>query len=505
MSRLSLVLTFAGVLSVTGCDLGISYFQASPPSNAVEATETIIKIAPAKALDVPGTYIFDASQMDQIATATIEQNNSNFVMNSDKLIVLNVPPAEGLSTDFVIHTPGKRTLVHVAVTLSDQAASVPVVWGQNRNGNVLLSGSTGVASPSPIAAALTSLPFKQIAASRAHACGLTADGSAYCWGEGDYGRLGTNAQTDSATPLAVVTTEKFRAIAVAGANWGGDRAHTCAINLVGKVYCWGRNASGQLGNNSNVDSLMPVAVASSERFVGLALAASSSCGLTESGKVYCWGANDHGQLGQGTTTQSAVPTLLSGSYSAIATGMDAFCGIQTSTAHVVCWGVRDRGATTYIADFSSSTVDDAMPFVLSPTLLDASRAYTSLSGGASSFCALSRAQDAYCWGYEMYGRIGLGSQQFYAVYYTPQKVAGTTKFKSISCGQSMTIAIDENDELYGWGHNENGELGVGFITTGSSPLPVEGPYGIYSPYKLDSSNTYFAISVGDDFAFALRK
>lgn len=503
MKQLALVLTILSFLTMQSCKLG-DFVPASSTSPGAVTEESVDVQVAAKTLDVPGTSIYDLSSEPNIATATIQQNNQNFVVNSDQLVVLNVAPSPGLSTDFVIQTSTKKMTLHVEVAIAEQTSALPAVWGTNPGGNVLLTGSSSVTS-SPVLATSTALQFKQIAPGNAHACGLVSDGTAYCWGEGDYGRLGTNSTTDTVTPIAVVTSIKFKSIAVSAVAWGGDRAHSCGIDLVGKVYCWGKNTYGQLGNGSVTHSLVPVAVNSNERFTALALSGNSSCGLTQSKTVFCWGRNEHGQLGQGNILTSNTPVLVSGNYSQIAVGNDEVCAIHATNQHLYCWGHKDHGATTYISNFSTSTVDDAMTDILVPTLFDASRTYKSIAGGASSFCVIDSVNDGYCWGHEMYGRLGIANlKEFYGLYYAPMKIVGSTKWKAISPGKTNAIGIDMNDDVWVWGQNDNNELGVGFATN-SPTLPEEGGFGMYSPYRINDSSKYAAVFAGENYGFGIRK
>jgi alpha-tubulin suppressor-like RCC1 family protein len=76
--------------------------------------------------------------------------------------------------------------------------------------------------------------------------------------------------------------------------------HTCAIGDGGGVWCWGRNAYGQLGDDSVVNRSTPVApaVATSQL---IAAGRYHSCSATDN-TVWCWGRNDYGQLGDGTVS-----------------------------------------------------------------------------------------------------------------------------------------------------------------------------------------------------------
>jgi alpha-tubulin suppressor-like RCC1 family protein len=80
------------------------------------------------------------------------------------------------------------------------------------------------------------------------------------------------------------------------------------MTCVGVVWCWGYNASGQLGDASTTDSNVPVQVSwLGSGAVAISAGSSYSCAVITGGTVKCWGANESGQLGDGTTNQSATP------------------------------------------------------------------------------------------------------------------------------------------------------------------------------------------------------
>src|SRR5437773_11781124 len=76
--------------------------------------------------------------------------------------------------------------------------------------------------------------------------------------------------------------------AIAAGQW-----HTCGLTTDGAAYCWGRGASGQLGNGSTTDSPNPVAVSGGLTFSALTTGNDHTCGLTTSGAAYCWGSNSY--------------------------------------------------------------------------------------------------------------------------------------------------------------------------------------------------------------------
>jgi alpha-tubulin suppressor-like RCC1 family protein len=87
-----------------------------------------------------------------------------------------------------------------------------------------------------------------------HGCALSTAGGLRCWGVGTDGQLGSGSPTNSATPVEVLSLSAgVRSVA-------GGLAHTCAVTAAGRVKCWGRGSSGQLGNGSLTSSANPVDV-----------------------------------------------------------------------------------------------------------------------------------------------------------------------------------------------------------------------------------------------------
>ena len=140
-----------------------------------------------------------------------------------------------------------------------------------------------------------------------HTCAVTSKGAARCWGANEYGQLGNNTTADSSTPVGV------HGLGSKVKNVSSGYLHSCALTAKGRVWCWGNNSYGQLGDNSTTNSARPVAV------VGLGAGVRAidagwfdTCAITAKGAVKCWGNNSYGQLGNNTTTSSLTPVGVHG-------------------------------------------------------------------------------------------------------------------------------------------------------------------------------------------------
>ena len=185
-----------------------------------------------------------------------------------------------------------------------------------------------------------------------HTCAIDSNAKAYCWGYNNYGQLGNNSTTDSSVPVAVNTSGVLSGKTLVAIYSGGY--HTCVLDSDGKVYCWGENNYGQLGNNSTTSSTVPVAVNTSGVLSGKVLTNISvgyayTCAIDSTGKAYCWGLNEFGRLGDNTETQRNVPVavydagVLSGKTLVAVSAGDAHGCVIDSNGGTYCWGNNYNG------------------------------------------------------------------------------------------------------------------------------------------------------------------
>ena len=224
------------------------------------------------------------------------------------------------------------------------AVLIPVAY--QGNGRVTSRSEPGPRRATP------ALPAVVVVSTGAeHACGLSADGHAYCWGSNRLGQLGNDdpepARRASAT--AVATVQTFVAIS-AGAN------HTCGVTRAGEAWCWGLNLTGELGQALSPNdcagfpcSRRPVHVEWGARFDTVSAGFGHTCALSK-GQALCWGRNDRGQLGSARVDEQCEgipctpsPIRVGGvsGFASISAGGDHTCGIAGAIAY--CWGSNQYG------------------------------------------------------------------------------------------------------------------------------------------------------------------
>jgi alpha-tubulin suppressor-like RCC1 family protein len=332
------------------------------------------------------------------------------------------------------------------------------------------------------------LKFVSISVGWRHACGITTNGSAYCWGYAAYAQLGDGsyALQSPLDPVAVAGGITFKSISA------GD-SHTCGVAMDGAAYCWGFNQYGELGNGSvqgdgclsdNVVCNRPQKVVGNLSFASVSAGSPVTCGLTTAGSAYCWGQNAWGGLGAGTTTGpeqcggwladcSTRPVAVAGgrSFTAIAAMSYAACGLSTDRL-MYCWGIDNLGV--------GPTSDDCFPFTVGecstvPRPIGGGWQFTTLSAAYGQACATTANGAAYCWGSKCTTCISGGApyDNGWEFVPAPSLVPGGLNFAMVSAGPtSHSCGVTVQGELYCWGDNSAGQLGNGNRTSSFVPVKV---------------------------------
>jgi alpha-tubulin suppressor-like RCC1 family protein len=192
----------------------------------------------------------------------------------------------------------------------------------------------------------------QVAAGELHTCARGA-GEAYCWGANASGQLGLNSTTPSLVAVKVPISGPKNVVDIST-----GKSHTC-MRRSGEVWCWGENASGQVGNNATTDVLAPVKLGTLASMVEVAAGGAHSCARKNDNTISCWGSNTPGQLGDngvsGGTSLVPVAVFQMTAAAGLATGGSHTCTfLQTEITQ--CWGENGDGQIG-----NNATVDRQVP------------------------------------------------------------------------------------------------------------------------------------------------
>lgn len=327
----------------------------------------------------------------------------------------------------------------------------------------------GAAAPIPAALASHAVA---VANGLSFSCMLSDTGGVKCWGDNVWGQLGNGSTVNSNTPVDVI------GLSSGVIKISAMHKHVCALLETGAVKCWGRNYHGELGNNSNVNSAIPVDVAGlSSGVTDIAVGGFHACAVLYDTTLKCWGYNFHGQLGDsrfGIAADSWTPVDVvesSGNrmfdFVGVAAGKYHTCGILLG-GETKCWG---HNAFGQIGDGSDGYEEDRYTPV---GVSDLSSGVAALALGERHSCARMASGGMKCWGGNSEGQLGLGTTELHN---RPVDVPGLTDgVTSIAAGIYHTCAV-ANGGLWCWGDNWAGQVGDDTRTSRLSPVWVSGLAG----------------------------
>jgi alpha-tubulin suppressor-like RCC1 family protein len=265
---------------------------------------------------------------------------------------------------------------------------------------------------------------------------------------------------------------------------------TCGLTSLGTAYCWGNNFSGQLGNAATgASELLPVAVAPPSgsttplEYGAIDVGYGHVCALAKGGQVFCWGSNEYGQLGTGTGGSGmleSVPTPVVGSYlfTSVSVGSSHTCALDKGGL-AYCWGINyagQLGTGTLGPETCANAIEcSTVPLAVAPPVGAANPlAFSSISPGSGFTCGVAKGGQLFCWGDNANGQLGIGTVADGTDKLEPTPAASGLRFTAVSAGADHACALAKGGALYCWGKNEFGEVGNGTTEVVSAPVAVIG-------------------------------
>lgn len=371
-------------------------------------------------------------------------------------------------------------------------------WGSNYYGTLGINQTRAAVadSVSPVKVildgTLTGHTVSSVDAGDGHICATTTNGKAVCWGTNGSGRLGDNGSSQRNKPYTVVASGVLAGKTVTKTAAGSSS--TCAI-ASGKAYCWGDNTYGAIGDNSTTPSAVPVAVDDSgvlagKTLVDIGIALSTACALDTTGKVYCWGRNAAGEIGNNTNIGSLIPLatdmslVTGGAFTSITAKHNNLCGIGAANSKVYCWGQNQFGATGR----NTSSGQTLRPSEVTSSGFLSGKTVTSITTGRYTACGIASGE-GFCFGYNESGGLGLNNvTQFFSTAqamrtneFTPAQgvtVASSTigtrlEFaqKTVgSCSAQTGFQAVTTNTAIAWSTNPSVASGTAITATGNDPI-----------------------------------
>jgi len=280
----------------------------------------------------------------------------------------------------------------------------------------------------------------------------------YAWGNNAYGQLGQGNTTNRSSPVQIGSV----------ADWAngvslGDIA-TLAIKSTGSLWSIGYNGQGQLGLGDTTSRSSPVQVGALTTWASIISGAQESYNagaIKTDGTLWTWGNNDNGQLGLGNTTNRSSPVQVGADTNWDTVWAGAWFMLARKTNGTIwSWGGYFDGALGQ----GSSPVSRS-----SPVQIGALTDWSSVSAGRNFSGGITTSGTLWMWGGNAYGQLG---QEDTTNYSSPVQVGALTDWSKISTGYSHCLAVKTNGTLWAWGQNNQGQLGLGDTVNRSSPVQV---------------------------------
>jgi alpha-tubulin suppressor-like RCC1 family protein len=408
-------------------------------------------------------------------------------------------------------------------------------WGLNYTGQLGDNTVTDRCIPVSVTGGYS---FKYVSAGGYHSLGITESGQLYAWGYNFYGQLGDDTTIARSSPVAV-------AVGVTFAQVSAGKYHSLGVTTTGQVYSWGNNESGELGDNTIQNRSTPTLICNNSlTFKKVSANEGFSLGLTNDNKIYGWGINTYGQLGDGTTTKYSTPKAITCNnriYSDLSAGSSFSLAIgeltptatptQTATPTPTPSQTQTRTPTptstptktltptltlsatatptktptptitpsqkdVHLAygwgDNSQGTLgDNSTVSKLTPVAVCCGISFVQISIKNLHVLGLTKEGVAYSWGSNNFGQLGDNSITNKS---TPTLVSGGLFFSYLSAGETFSVGITTNGDVYSWGNNNYGQLGDDTTVNKSVPVLISGGY----KFNFISAGSDHVLGIGVD-------
>jgi alpha-tubulin suppressor-like RCC1 family protein len=375
-------------------------------------------------------------------------------------------------------------------------------FGSNKYGQLASTTNNGTLNPNPTPTPVSlpgaTGPVVQIAAGGYHSLVLTASGQLYAFGENRFGQLGSavNNGTSNANPTPTP-------ISLPGATGpvvqiAAGSSHSLVLTASGQLYAFGENRFGQLGsatsNGTEDPNPNPTPVSlpgATGPVVQIAAGQLHSLALTASGQLYAFGYNRYGQLGSATNNgtnnpnPNPTPVTLPGATGPI---MQIDAGSFYSLALTASGQLYAFGHNRYgqLGSATNNGTDKANPSPMPVTLPGETGPVVQIGADVSDSLAVTAAGQLYSFGNNFYGQLGSATNNGTEnANPTPTHVSlpgATGPVVQIGAGDSDSLAVTAAGQLYAFGNNFYGQLGIatnsGALNPNPTPTPVSLPGGV---------------------------
>lgn len=339
-----------------------------------------------------------------------------------------------------------------------------------------------------------------------HSSAVTSSGKIFTWGNNDDGQLGDNTLTEKNLPTEI--TNKFsyhigETISEVVLGW----QHSISATYSGKIFTWGNNGSGRLGNGDSNNEFTPIEISdqfylnNGETIQKFDYGDKNSAAITSEGRLFTWGYNTEGGLGDGTSDNRNIPTEITNNFNLdigeTITEVDIgtrYSLATTSTGKLFTWGSEYKSNEYGVIEpdwYTPREITNQFPLNVGEKIIN-------IYSGNRHHAALTSEGRLFSWGYNEYGQLGDGTTigRYDDLNPNPIEITGNFNLNAgeclldVSLGSNHSSTLTSEGRLFMWGNNDDGQLGDG--TNIDKSLPIE----ITTNFSLNIEETIVKVDLG---------
>ena len=384
-------------------------------------------------------------------------------------------------------------------------------FGYNATGSLGITANQGTpmpnSTPSLVSLPDASGPVTQLAAGGAHSLAVTSTGQLYAFGLNEFGQLGVaiNSGTPTANPTPTLVSLPGASGPVTQIAAGGD--HSLAVTSTGQLFAFGLNEFGQLGieaqsgtNSANPTASLVSLPGASGPATQVAAGEDHSLAVTSTGQLYAFGLNESGQLGRSTDNgerkPNQTPELVSlpgasGAVTQVAAGGNHSLAV-TSTGQLFAFGDNEFGQLGIEAQSGTNSANPTASLVSLP---GASGPVTQIAAGKAHSLAVTSTGQLYAFGADKYGQLGATPNERPNPMPMLVSLPGATgPVTQMAAGENDSLAVTSTGQLYAFGENLYGQLGVATNSGTQSANPTPALVALPAGTTIDTVARGFSLS-----------
>lgn len=299
--------------------------------------------------------------------------------------------------------------------------------------------------------------WTNISAGANHSLAIKNDGTLWAWGKNYFGQLGDNTNIDKIIPTQIGTENNWIKIFA-------SYERSFAIKSNGTLWAWGWNNLSQLGNGNNVNQSLPIQIGTDTNWVDISGGLNHGIGLKSDGTIWTWGANSNGELGDGTNVNKNNPVKVgtANNWESITSGDNHCLAIKTDGT-LWAWGFNTFGQ---LGNGATSNINQ-------PVQIGTANNWLKVKAGSNHTIAIKTDGTLWAWGSNSNGELGNGTYGSSFNSTSPIQIGTSTDWNDISAGYHFTYGIKNNSTIWSWGKNDYGQLANGTNGATNTLIPTQ--------------------------------